>query len=1059
LIGQEGPAVWESQLWQVQGAGSNTRLCSLLGMKKNVALVAWWWVMLGAAGTCAGADPLLETLTGTSPEFVVTNWRMQQGLPSDRAREVLQTRDGYVWLATFNGAAQFDGVRFRVFNDANTPALRNSLVNCLFEDAEGRLWLGSDTGEVTWRDAAGFHALAAPDSWRSSPIDRFAQARDGTLWIRNRDGFLLRVRDLKTEAILGNLAGPLYSDVVSDSEGQVWAVRFGGTLARLTAEGEAAAGAAPEPPRSYRTVAAARKGGLWVRDGNRLRRWYRGNWVENRGIHVWGARQAVVLYEASNGDVWIGTREDGAFVATADGPEHHINRANGLAHDLVSSICEDREGNIWVSSDGGGLSMLRPRAVFMVRPPDMWQHRPIWSVSPSLDGGLWVGTEGAGVYKMKGEQFTQLSASNSPTAKDVRTALEDRGGRLWVGVEVRERLINGLLVQDPQGRLWVGTQGAGLLVGEKEKLHPLTPADTGVLMPALFYAAYQSRDGALWLGSNSGLLRFQQGHWSRLGTELYRFEVRCITETPDGAIWIGMRGGGVARYQNGQFTQFLRAQGLPYEYAWALLGDADGSLWIGTPGAGLIRWRQGHFDSFTTRQGLPSDFICSIQSDSQGHLWLGSYGGVLRVAKAELERCARGEAASVHCCVLDGSDGLTSLEMAGGNQPSACTTPDGRLWFATSGGLAMVDPTCIRTNALPPPVGLEEVLVDGKALRPDPASPSSSLLRVPPGSGQIELRYTALSFCAPQRVRFRYRLEKVDDGWVEAGARRSAYYDHLRPGHYRFQVIACNNDGVWNPEGAAVKLLVLPHLWQTWWFAPCCWLAGVGGVGTGVLTTLRRRHRAQLEVLERARLLERERGRIARDLHDDLGSGLTDISTTSALGLDASVPVEEAREYLGEIRQRSNEMVMALDEIVWAVNPKNDHLGSLATYFSQFTEELLRRTPLRCHFEIPGQLPHLSLNAEQRHSLFLAFKQALQNALTHAGASHLRIGIAVEAGLLRIILEDNGHGFEAGAPKPGADGLRNMRERLEQLGGRCEILAAPGKGTRVTFEVPVQVPA
>jgi len=1022
-------------------------------------------MLLRAMETFAATDPLLETLTGTSPEFVVTTWRMQQGLPSDRVRGVLQTRDGYLWVATFNGAARFDGVRFRVFNDANTPALRNSLVNCLFEDTEGRLWLGSDTGEITWRDEAGFHALAVTNNWTSSPIDRLVQGGDGTLWILNRDGFILCVRNLRSAGVLGDTAGPLYSDVVCDREGQVWAVQYGGVLVRL-ADGKAVrADDTPKPTRSYRTVAAARQGGLWVRDGNRLRRWRQGKWVEDRGNHPWVTQQAVVLYETSSGEVWAGTRDDGAFMVASDGSEHHINRATGLAHDLVSSISEDREGNLWIGSDAGGLGMLRQRALFMINPPDQWQDRPIWSVSPSLGGGLWVGTEGAGVYRLQGTQFTRLSASNSPTARDIRTAVEDRGGRLWVG-----------------------TQGAGLLLGENEHLRPFTRSDTHIEMPPLYYAIYQSRDGALWMGSNNGLVCLRHDQWSRLGAELYRSEVRCITETPDGAVWIGMRGGGVARCRDGKFTQFLRAQGLPYEYAWALLGDADGSVWIGTPGAGLIRWNDGRFVSFTTRQGLPSEFICSIQADQQGYLWLGSYAGILKVAKAELDRCARGETGSVNCLVLDSSDGLTSLEMAGGNQPSACTTPDGRLWFATSGGLAMVDPARIRTNAFPPPVLLEEELVDGKVLQLElPSSSFSSseagggsstrtrtttstnaasptvvgstrpaVLRVPPGSGQIELRYTALSFCAPQRVRFRYRLEPVDAGWVEAGVRRSAYYAHLAPGNYRFQVIACNNDGVWNPEGATVELAVLPHFWQTWWFVPCCWLGGVGLVGTAVVSTLRRRHRARIETLERARLVERERGRIARDLHDDLGSGLTDISTTSALGQDPSVPTSEAREYFAEISQRSNDMVIALDEIVWAVNPKNDHVGSLATYFSQLTESMVRRTPLQWRFEIPEELPQLPLNAEQRHSLFLAFKEALQNAITHAAASHLRVSIAVEAGMLRIILADDGRGFETSAPRPGADGLRNMRERLEQLGGRCEIVSAPANGTRVTFEVPVR---
>ena len=383
-------------------------------------------------------------------------------------------------------------------------------------------------------------------------------------------------------------------------------------------------------------------------------------------------------------------------------------------------------------------------------------------------------------------------------------------------------------------------------------------------------------------------------------------------------------------------------------------------------------------------------------------------------------------------------------------------------------------------SALPPPVRLEEVVVDGDSLpwadsvpKPTlaekgsaeppvvgPATPAGNapepVLRVPAGSGQIELRYTGLSFSAPQRVRFRYRLEKVDSEWVNAGGRRSAYYSHLAPGKYRFQVIACNNDGVWNERGAEVILAVLPHYWQTWWFVPGCWLGGICLVGTAVITTLRRRHRRRIEALERARLVERERGRIARDLHDDLGSGLTDIGTTSALGQHPSVSLDEAREYFGEISQRSNDMVMALDEIVWAVNPKNDDLASLATYFSQFAEHFVRLTPMRCRFEIPEKLPRLPLNAEQRHSLFLAFKEALQNAVKHAAATSLRVSITVASGTLTIILEDDGRGFGAGEPKAGADGLRNMRERLEQLGGRCEIVSAPGHGTRVIFRVPVR---
>lgn len=1050
-------------------------------MRRFLLWTASGCVLLQALCAPAGSQAGLEAVNEGAPEFVVRAWQMPQGLPSDRVRAVLQARDGYIWVATFNGVARFDGVRFKVFNDANTPALRNSLISCLFEDDSGRLWLGSDTGELTWYDGTSFHALEVPRAWPGFPVVGFSESRDGTLWALNRDGFLLRIRGLRGEAILGNPAGPLYSQVLRDQAGQVWAIRYGGALVRLVAGQEVLAREMPPPPAGFRTIAPARAGGLWLREEQRLRRWDQGKWAEDRGVHPWGERQAVVLFESSCGEVWVGTRDNGLFVIERDGSEHHITHSEGLVRDLITSIAEDREGNIWVGSDGGGLDRLRRRALFMVSPPDQWQHCPVTSVSAAREGGLWIGTEGAGVYLLREGQFTHLSASNTAAAKDVRTAVQDRSGRLWVGAEVHERLMNGLLVQDRSGRLSAGVRG-GLFLESNGELRPYTNATDQLNMPSVFYTIFEDREGRLWMGTQSGLLRLSQGRWSDLSGPLNHAEVRCLTQTPDGALWVGMRGGGVARYSNGKFQQFLRTQGLPYGYAWALLGDTDGSVWIGTPGAGLVRWRNGQFESLTTRQGMPSDYICSILDDHHGHLWMGSYAGICEVAKAGLDRCAAGADSQVNCMVLDTSDGLASLEMAGGNQPSACQTADGRLWFATSGGLAMVEPARIQTNALAPPVLLEEALLDGKplalarapagsnsaarhlaparaAVAADSASnfppPAEWSLQVPPGSGQIELRYTALSFCSPERVRFRYRLGRVDANWVEAGARRSAYYSHLAPGTYQFQVIACNNDGVWNPSGAIAMLKVLPFYWQTWWFAPLCWLGGIAITGGSALAALKRRHRLRIEALERARFLERERGRIARDLHDDLGSGLTDIGMTSALGHDPSVPPEEARGYFHEISQRSNELVMALDEIVWAVNPKNDDVSSLSTYFCQFAERLVRTTSLRCRFEIPAELPPLPLDAEQRHSLFLAFKEALQNAVKHSSAQGLRVRIAVESRVLGITVQDDGCGFQPGGVRAGADGLKNMRDRLEQLGGQCEIHTAPGQGTRVTFSVPL----
>ena len=583
-------------------------------------------------------------------------------------------------------------------------------------------------------------------------------------------------------------------------------MRYRGAMVQLRGQAEGSSNA-PPPAVGYRNAIGARREGLWVRNGTRLRRWNNGQWVEDRGAHSWPANRSVVLFESAAGDVWVGTVNDGVFVVAPDGSERHVNRVNGLGSDLVSSITEDREGNIWIGTDGGGLLMLRRRMLFMVSPPDHWQNRAVLSVSPARDGGLWVGTEGAGVYHWNNGEFKQLPGPASPLAADIRTTLQDRSGRLWAG-----------------------TQGAGLLTAHKGLL---TTVRAPVAIRPLLYALFQDQAGVIWMGTQDGLIRFDGTNWSVLGQQLYRCEVRCIDQTPDGAIWIGMRGGGIARYQNGQFTQYLRQQGLSYEYIWCLFADRDGTLWIGTPGAGLIRCRQGVFTAFTERDGLPSDFICNIQSDDAGHLWIGSYAGIFEVDKNQLESRAAGNMDPLNLVVLDRNDGLASLEIAGGNQPSACKTADGRLWFATSAGLAVVDPAKVERNRQPPPVRVEEVLVDGK---PVPLqAPTGGTLRnqiiAGPGGQSIEFRYTALSFSAPQRCRFRYRLAKMEAQWVDAGTRRSAFYSRLPPRQYQFQVIACNGDGLWNEQGAVIQFTVLPYFWEHWWFGPLCWMAGFSLAG------------------------------------------------------------------------------------------------------------------------------------------------------------------------------------------------------------------------------------
>ena len=980
------------------------------------------------------AQTNLDCLLDASPDYVIRHFRMQDGLPSDQVRAVLQTHEGYLWVATQDGLARFNGEGFRDFSQANTPQLRNNLVSCLYQDRESRLWIGSDTGEIAWLDGAGFHELDENLNRHNAPISHIVEATNKVIWVLDRDGFLTGISESDAGSMEATNLSGRYSDLVQEVGGRVWLVRLGNAHLAWLNGSEIVDAIEPRPAsQGWRNIAPARSGGLWVRDGQDLRRWDHGEWVEDRGVHSWPADEWVRLMEGSDGQIWVGTPNSGLFVVDKKCKERLIDLDSSARNNAVSSLCEDREHNLWVGTFGNGVDFLRPRALTMVNPVDHWQNKPLESVCLATNGDLWIGTVGAGVYRFDGNHFSRLQGQPADGDLRVRTIFQDRFGMLWIGA-------------DPL-RCW-------------QAEHFVQP-DVPFEIPKLVYATFQDRSGGLWFGTQNGLLHYAAGIWEYLGRDLNRHEVRCITEAADGSIWIGMRGGGVARYYRGKFTQYLQTEGLPDDYIISLFAATNGDVWIGTGGAGLVRWRQGQFETFTTADGLPSDYICHISDDGKGHLWVGSYGGIFRLGEEALGRVSRGQRKTINCLVLDQSDGLTSLDLSAGTQPNGCQTPDGRLWFATSGGLAVVDPSRIRVNRVPPPVLIETVRVNSETVYdnpsglPAPNSLQGSRLEVPPGAAQIEIAYTALSLEAPQRVRFKYKLMGMDPQWRDVSTQRSVDFFHLPPGDYEFRVTGCNNYGNWNSDGATLRFRVLPFFWQTWWFASLCWLGGFAVVCAGIILVMRRRYHRRMEILQQSRLVEAERARIAQDLHDDLGAGLTEITTSCALAQDESLPTAEALTYLNEISARAQQMVGALDEIVWAVNPKNDNVKSLASYFCHFTGQFLRSTSLRCRFDVASDLPTLPLNTHQRYGLLLAVKEALNNAVKHSGGSELRLTIKLDSKMLYIEIRDNGRGLADVEIMPGADGLENMRNRLQKLGGTAQISSIPSAGTRVEFWLPL----
>jgi signal transduction histidine kinase/streptogramin lyase len=693
----------------------------------------------------------------------------------------------------------------------------------------------------------------------------------------------------------------------------------------------------------------------------------------------------------------------------------------------VISLCQDREGDLW-SGTGSGLVMMRPNNIRTLSPPDQWKGRAALSVCAGGDGALWVGTEGAGLYRFQNGVWTNFN-----TAQGILNPY------IWS------------LAEDASGRLWAGTWGGGLFVQNDGSFH-FAPGMEKITQPM---PSLLPTPEALWIGTTAGLLRYQNGDTARFNSKAGQTldDVRAISRDRQGAIWFGTAGDGLACLQGQTIRQFKKSEGLSSDFIECLHFDAEGTLWIGTFGGGLNRFKDGHFAIINRNQGLPNNVIGDIEDDDHGFFWMSSFGGIMRVSEADLNECADGKIQKVHCLTYGINDGLPTLECTEGLQPAGCKTPDGHLWFTTGKGVASVDPANMTTNFLPPPVIIEEMRVDDKPFAS--GTFAAALLKIPPGRHRLEFQYTGLSLVAPEKVRFKYRLKGFDDDWVDAGTKRLASYNYIPPGNYFFQVIACNNDYVWNETGANLVFIVLPFFWQTSWFRFSAMALVIAASGGLVWFDTRRRMRRKLALAERQRDIERERARIARDIHDDLGVHLTRITMISESARGGSLNAERAAKGLGKIYDMACELTRSMDEIVWAVNPRHDTLESLATYLEKFAQDWLAVVGIRFRLDFPVQFPEWRLTSEVRHNLFLACKEALHNVVKHSAATEVSIRLVLNKLAFELSVEDNGRGFlsDTSGRMLSGNGLENMRRRLSEIGGICEIQSEPGKGTRVIFSI------
>lgn len=941
-----------------------------------------------------------------SKEYILSTWRNEQGLPSNSVTAILQDEAQWLWIGTASGLVKFDGIKF---DDTATTALKGLRITCLCLHPDGTVWAGTEGGGLFQETPHGFVPVAEGNELPAGTIVSLASDAGGTLWVGATTGLY----EQSGEAFVRRLNGAI-TRLVADPCGEGMWMIFNGVLARWNGALVPLPKPASEPSRFSSLVALASEargaGALWFGGANE----YVARMAENQ-VTTFAEGHALLttalqeILPASNGDIWLGTSGSGLArlrgkTMLSFGPD------DALPSNSISSICEDSAGSIWVGG-GDGLTRISTRRCEAVTLNDGLSHGVVMGLAESPEGKIWIGTNGGGLNQWQNLKAVPFSPSY-----------------------VLDNAVVTAVLAASDGVVWAGTLRNGLARIEKEATVVLNMAHG--LPENSITALCEDSNGILWIGSPAGgvsCILDDSIVQPASAESLKGTRITAIAHDEDHRLWFGTAGQGVAMLERNVLTRWTPAQGLAGSSVRSMLVDSNQYLWVGTS-AGLSRWKDGRFESFTTRHGLPDDMISQIVEDRQGNLWLGTNRGIVRISPASLNEVSLGIASRLTVLQLDKTDGLPALECTGGYHPSALLMSDGRLCFGTVAGMAIIDPTRFHTPPKAPPVFIEKTS------------------REPGNNKGMSFQFTALAYAAPQRLRFRYRLEGLENEWTEAGMQRNASYEFLPPGAFQFHVEA-SIDG--SPWGSAQMSLLVP---TPWWRSP--WTVGLGTFG-GILATSfvvrflsRRRLKQRLREVEHKLALERERSRIARDIHDQLGANLTHIALLSA-GEHESLPIS-ARERFQAIAASSNELVQDVDAIVWAVNPRHGTLESLARYLSRFAEEFLTAAAMRLRLSVPVDLPNSELSPEMRHSIFLAAREVLNNCVKHSGADMVTLEMDTAGNSLTITISDNGRGFEI-VISPDGDGLGNLNQRLIECGGRCEIKASPGHGTTVTFTIPIAV--
>ena len=1028
----------------------------MLALRRIRLVCAEWIYLLCAAVLLLGAAGGLQAVEiSASPDFTLHSWDPRDGLPDARVQAVAQTSDGYWWIGTTGGLARFDGMRFEVFTTNNTPELRQNRIACLLATRSGALWVGTESDLLMRRHGDVFEAVSLGAQMRGTKINALAEAPDGSVWIGTGGAGIARWRDGRVDWFSvdspSHAAETNVTQIITDKQGRLWAVANEKLAVFEKGAWTIASGASSSEQRQVVCLAPSRDGGIWVatsayRQGltGRGTQVFKldGGWTGLRSAYPWNENSLArprFLLEDRSGNLWLALDGIGLYVKTGESKFKGIVPKGGVHFPACSSLAESQEGIIW---GGTGnmilLTPIPPKLATTIPLVDKAKMNSVTTACARRDGSVWLGTD-AGLYRQQ-------------DGKMAKVEFGDGADRFQQYVEV--------LWEDRQTNLWMGTQRGLYRIsgGQYQTLAPAdfhNPAVGQALTKTAVLALHEDSRGNLWAGTAAGIARLgPEGEtfygWAERGDE---FRILAIEEDPSGQIWAAVAGHGLYRKTGERFEHCGDGRWAGESEIYGLCADADGGMWVATWHNGIGRFKDGRFTDWTKNDGLPTDNMIGVTDDAEGNLWFSSNNGIFGCPKSRLLSYQRGASPPINFWKLSVADGMESVFCSGGGQPSMARSADGRLWVPNMHAVAVFDPAKVRRDVTnhTAPACLQEILVDGIRKTPD----ADGTLRVESSTKSFEFHYTSPAFLSPEQLRFRYLLKGLNREWVEAGTRRVASYVYLPTGDYEFQVQVKGADGAWRNGMRTLPLEVLPLFWERRPVQLLGMLVLVVLVAAAAGSVSRARMRRRLAAMERQRALEQERSRIARDMHDEIGARLTQITLLSAMADDS---VRDANRMWAQARKISDiaqSLTGSLDEIVWAVRPQNDNLESLVDYLNGFLRSLCEDSPVRYWFSGPPAVPPAEVSATVRHNILLACTEAVNNTLKHSGASEVRVSVRLQPDRMEIEITDNGRGFDVAAGEAKRSGLTHIRQRLRDIGGSCECESRPGTGTHFTFIVPL----